>query len=224
MTMTVSGSSERSNCKKELSRSQLPLPWQARAARGDQRWELVGAAGDRVPGRHHQLQQGGELLAVLGVRLRGLLERKRLLPCPLRTGKNHSLTFLSLTLQMAKWIPTSQVTAPVKKRCGATMNHSFSEPDLARLVQAGGGARGSPRSARHLGNQRDSPRKRKGGILPWARWSLIIWEVCVFIFVLALADWSSVLKADIWDRSFLQEGARCRSSWKTTPEILDDNT
>jgi len=66
-------------------------------------------------------------------------------------------------------VHSEQVTAPVKKRCGATMNHSFSEPDLARLVQGAGGARGSPRSARHLGNQRDSPRKRRGGILPWAR-------------------------------------------------------
>jgi len=66
-------------------------------------------------------------------------------------------------------VHSEQVTAPVKKRCGATMNHSFSEPDLARLVQGAGGARGSPRSARLLGNQRDSPRKRKGGILPWAR-------------------------------------------------------
>ena len=53
------------------------------------------------------------------------------------------------------------MTAPVKKR-GTVINHSFSEPDLARLVV--GGARGSPRRAR------DSPRKRRGGILPWGRY------------------------------------------------------
>jgi len=58
-------------------------------------------------------------------------------------------------------VHSEQVTAPVKKR-GAVINHSFSEPDLARLV-VGSGARSSPRRAR------DSPRKRRGGILPWGR-------------------------------------------------------
>ena len=46
----------------------------------------------------------------------------------------------------------SQMTAPIKKKTG--INHSFSEPDLARLMTR------SPKSPRN------SPRRRRGG-LPW---------------------------------------------------------
>ena len=46
-------------------------------------------------------------------------------------------------------------------RGGATMNHSFSEPDLARLMLRG--ELGSPRR----GQGRESPRRRRGSIIPW---------------------------------------------------------
>jgi len=49
-------------------------------------------------------------------------------------------------------VHSEQMTAPIKKKTG--INHSFSEPDLARLMMK------SPKSPRN------SPRRRRGG-LPW---------------------------------------------------------
>ena len=118
------------------------------------------------------------------------------------------------------WEIWPQVTAPVKKR-GAVINHSFSEPDLARLVV--GGARGSPRRANH--HHQESPRKRRGGILPWGRYvknsnkgQNILWKFSFF------SDWSSVLRVGKLGRSFPRVAVRCLSSWKTTLRNLKSKT
>ena len=60
-----------------------------------------------------------------------------------------------------------QVTAPLKKKAGkghSGINHSLSEPDLARLLLRGEDGPGrSPRMG-------ESPRRRRAAVLPWIKY------------------------------------------------------